>query len=586
LASLVPGPGLVLVGFCGFIGLFDASWFMSALDWLVFLGSQGLILAYGLWSMSRQGQAESYLRSRSQTGWMVGLSIMATQASAITFLSAPGLAYREGLGFIQFYLGLPLAMVVLSVVALPIYYRLNVYTAYEYLETRFDGRVRRLAAFLFLTQRGLAAGLTIYAPALILSTALGWDLLWTNLLTGSVVLAYTLSGGSRAVARTQLLQMSVILLGMVLAGWWMFRSLPSDWSGSDALQLSALAGKTQALVLRLDWNDRYSLWTGLVGGGFLMLSYFGTDQSQVQRYLGGQSLSQSRKGLMLNAFFKLPMQLMILGLGVLMYVFYVFETPPLNFKHPERVAAHDRVLFEQEALRRRETAEAWRAESYPQRKDSLGMEFKRSAARLDSIQSLVSERNKSMASGDDGPDTNFIFIRYVLDFLPVGLVGLLISMVFCASMSSTAAELSALSTTTLVDFYARWTGHTPEGPKALAMGRLFTLAWGLYAVGFALIADRMGTLIEAVNVLGSLVYGTILGIFLSAFFSKGLRAPSVLLAALLTEALVLLLYFGAEIPYLWLNAVGALAVPLLGWIVQPWLVGLSSQSPKTPTLGS
>jgi Na+/proline symporter len=511
---------------------------------------------------------------------------MATQASAITFLSAPGLAYREGLGFIQFYLGLPLAMVVLSVVALPIYYRLNVYTAYEYLETRFDGRVRRLAAFLFLTQRGLAAGLTIYAPALILSTALGWDLLWTNLLTGSVVLAYTLSGGSRAVARTQLLQMSVILLGMVLAGWWMFRSLPSDWSGSDALQLSALAGKTQALVLRLDWNDRYSLWTGLVGGGFLMLSYFGTDQSQVQRYLGGQSLSQSRKGLMLNAFFKLPMQLMILGLGVLMYVFYVFETPPLNFKHPERVAAHDRVLFEQEALRRRATAEAWRAATYPQRKDSLGMEFKRSAARLDSIQSLVSERNKSMASGDDGSDTNFIFIRYVLDFLPVGLVGLLISMVFCASMSSTAAELSALSTTTLVDFYARWTGHSPEGPKALAMGRLFTLAWGLYAVGFALIADRMGTLIEAVNVLGSLVYGTILGIFLSAFFSKGLRAPSVLLAALLTEALVLLLYFGAEIPYLWLNAVGALAVPLLGWIVQPWLAGLSSQSPKTPTLGS
>jgi Na+/proline symporter len=585
LASLVPGPGLVLVGFCGFVGFFDPSWFMSTLDWLVFLGSQGLILAYGLWSMSRQGQAESYLRSRSQTGWMVGLSIMATQASAITFLSAPGLAYREGLGFIQFYLGLPLAMVVLSVVALPIYYRLNVYTAYEYLETRFDGRVRRLAAFLFLTQRGLAAGLTIYAPALILSTALGWDLLWTNLLTGLVVLAYTLSGGSRAVARTQLLQMSVILLGMVLAGWWMFRSLPSDWSGSDALQLSALAGKTQALVLRLDWNDRYSLWTGLVGGGFLMLSYFGTDQSQVQRYLGGQSLSQSRKGLMLNAFFKLPMQLMILGLGVLMYVFYVFETPPLNFKYPERVEAHDRVLFEQEALRRRETAEAWRAATYPQRKDSLGMEFKRSAARLDSIQSLVSERNKSMASGDDGPDTNFIFIRYVLDFLPVGLVGLLISMVFCASMSSTAAELSALSTTTLVDFYARWTGHSPEGPKALVMGRLFTLAWGLYAVGFALIADRMGTLIEAVNVLGSLVYGTILGIFLSAFFSKGLRAPSVLLAALLTEALVLLLYFGVEIPYLWLNAVGALAVPLLGWIVQPWLVGLSSQSPKTPTLG-
>jgi len=586
MASMVPGLGPVLVSLCGHSDVFDPTWFMSSLDWLVFLGSQGLILAYGLWSISRKGQAESYLRSRSQSGWMVGLSIMATQASAITFLSAPGLAYDEGLGFVQFYLGLPLAMVILSVVALPIYYRLNVYTAYEYLETRFDGRVRSLAAFLFLTQRGLAAGLTIYAPALILSTALGWDLLWTNLLTGSVVLAYTLSGGSRAVARTQLLQMSVILLGMVLAGWWMFRSLPTDWSGSDALELSALAGKTQALVLRLDWNDRYSLWTGLVGGGFLMLSYFGTDQSQVQRYLGGQSLDQSRQGLMLNAFFKLPMQLMILGLGVLMYVFYVFETPPLNFKHPDRVAAVDRVPFEREALHRRETAEAWRAATLPQDKERLGLEFKRSASRLDSIRWAVRERNKSNAAADDGPDTNFIFIRYVLDFLPVGLVGLLISMVFCASMSSTSAELSALSTTTLVDFYARWTGQSPEGPQALAMGRLFTLGWGLYAVGFALIADRMGTLIEAVNVLGSLVYGTILGIFLSAFFTKGLKAPSVLFAALLTEGLVLLLYFGVQIPYLWLNAVGALAVPLLGWIVQPWIVGLSSHSPKTPTLGS
>jgi len=555
---------------------------MSALDWLVFLGSQGLILAYGLWSMSRKDQAESYLRSRSQSGWMVGLSIMATQASAITFLSAPGLAYREGLGFIQFYLGLPLAMVLLSVVALPIYYRLNVYTAYEYLESRFDGRVRRLAAFLFLTQRGLAAGLTIYAPALILSTALDWDLLWTNLLTGTVVLAYTLSGGSRAVARTQLLQMSVILLGMGLAGWWMFQSLPAHWSGSDALQLSALAGKTKALVLRWDWNDRYSLWTGLIGGGFLMLSYFGTDQSQVQRYLGGQSLDQSRQGLLWNAFLKLPMQLLILGLGVLMYVFYVFETPPLNFKYPDRVAESHKVAFESQVQERRRVAEAWQASRAIATKDSLAWAFRQSDHRLDSLRLLAQSQGLGPVAKEDVADTNFIFIRFVLDFLPVGLVGLLISMVFCASMSSTSAELSALSTTTMVDFYSRYTGQSPDGPRALRMGRLFTLAWGLYALGFALLADRLGTLIEAVNVLGSLVYGTILGIFLSAFFTKKLGGTSVLLAALLTEALVLVLYFGAHTPYLWLNAVGALSVPFLGWLIQPWLPGLSSQPSQTP----
>ncbi len=549
---------------------------MNGLDWGVLLGTQALILVYGLWSMGHQSGSENYLRARTQSGWMVGLSIMATQASAITFLSAPGLAYTQGLGFVQFYLGLPLAMILISAYILPKYYRLNVYTAYEFLESRFDGRVRRLAAFLFLTQRGLAAGLTIYAPALILSTVLNWNLIWTNLLTGLVVLAYTLSGGSKAVARTQVLQMGIILMGMGLAAWWMIRGLPEQWSIKDAWDLAALSGRTEALVWRWNWEDKYSLWTGLLGGGFLMLSYFGTDQSQVQRYLGGQSLEESRRGLALNAVFKLPMQLLILMIGVLMFAFYVIELPPVNFKYPELESVEHRS----EALQRRSLAMAWQSSPEGALKDSLARVVVVSNHRLDSIR-LASQALRTKASPqEDFNDTNFIFIRYVLNHLPVGLVGLLISMVFCASMSSTSAELSALSTTTMVDFYARnaATKDFIESPKAMRMGRWFTLAWGFYAIGFAIVAQHLGTLIEAVNVLGSLVYGTILGIFLTAFFTQRVGSKSVLLAALVTELLVLFLFWGMEVPYLWLNMVGALAVPILSLVWEFWALQVSSRT--------
>jgi len=549
---------------------------MNGLDWGVLLGTQALILVYGLWSMGHQSGSENYLRARTQSGWMVGLSIMATQASAITFLSAPGLAYTQGLGFVQFYLGLPLAMILISAFILPKYYRLNVYTAYEFLESRFDGRVRRLAAFLFLTQRGLAAGLTIYAPALILSTVLNWNLIWTNLLTGLVVLAYTLSGGSKAVARTQVLQMGIILMGMGLAAWWMIRGLPEQWSIKDAWDLAALSGRTEALVWRWNWEDKYSLWTGLLGGGFLMLSYFGTDQSQVQRYLGGQSLEESRRGLALNAVFKLPMQLLILMIGVLMFAFYVIELPPVNFKYPELESVEHRS----EALQRRSLAMAWQSSPEGALKDSLARVVVVSNHRVDSIR-LASQALRTKATPqEDFNDTNFIFIRYVLNHLPVGLVGLLISMVFCASMSSTSAELSALSTTTLVDFYTRDTAPKDfiESPKAMVMGRWFTLAWGFYAIGFAMVAQHLGTLIEAVNVLGSLVYGTILGIFLTAFFTQRVGSKSVLLAALVTELLVLFLFWGMEVPYLWLNMVGALAVPIFSLVWEFWALQVSSRT--------
>ncbi len=549
---------------------------MNGLDWWVLLGTQALILIYGLWSMGHKSGSENFLRARTQSGWMVGLSIMATQASAITFLSAPGLAYTQGLGFIQFYLGLPLAMILISAFILPKYYRLNVYTAYEFLESRFDGRVRRMAAFLFLTQRGLAAGLTIYAPALILSTVLNWNLIWTNLLTGLVVLAYTLSGGSKAVARTQVLQMGIILMGMGLAAWWMLRGLPELWSVKDAWDLAALGGKTEALVWRWNWEDKYSLWTGLLGGGFLMLSYFGTDQSQVQRYLGGQSLEESRRGLALNAVFKLPMQLAILMIGVLMYVFYVIEVPPVNFKYPELESIEHRNV----ALQRRALAMSWQSSSEGLQRDSLAKALIVSNHNLDSIRMASQSQRAKAAPQGDFNDTNFIFIRYVLNHLPVGLVGLLISMVFCASMSSTSAELSALSTTTLVDFYTRKAGHKEfmESPKAVTMGRWFTLAWGFYAIGFAMVAQHLGTLIEAVNVLGSLVYGTILGIFLTAFFTQSVGSTAVLLAALGTELLVLFMFWGMDVPYLWLNIVGALSVPILSLVWEFWMSKVSSRS--------
>ena len=552
---------------------------MDVLDWGVLLGTQVLILVYGLWSMGQKSGSENYLRARTQNGWMVGLSIMATQASAITFLSAPGLAYTQGLGFVQFYLGLPLAMILISAFILPKYYRLNVYTAYEFLESRFDGRVRRLAALLFLTQRGLAAGLTIYAPALILSTVLNWNLLWTNLLTGLVVLAYTLSGGSKAVARTQVLQMGIILMGMGLAAWWMYRGLPEHWSIQDAWDLAALGGKTEALVWRWNWEDKYSLWTGLLGGGFLMLSYFGTDQSQVQRYLGGQSLEESRRGLALNAVFKLPMQLIILMIGVLMFAFYVIELPPVNFKYPELESVEHR----EEALQRRTLALTWQRAKEGTLKDSLAQVMVVSNHRLDSIRQASQTLRAKASPQEDFNDTNFIFIRYVLNHLPIGMVGLLISMVFCASMSSTSAELSALSTTSLVDFYAR--GAAPkdyiDSPKAMVMGRWFTLAWGFYAIGFAMIAQHLGTLIEAVNVLGSLVYGTILGIFLTAFFTQKVGSKAVLLAALGTELLVLYLFWGMDVPYLWLNIVGALSVPMLSLVWEFWTSQVSSRTSST-----
>jgi len=576
---------------------------MNGLDWWVLLGTQALILAYGLWSLGKEAASENYLRARTQNGWMVGLSIMATQASAITFLSAPGLAYTEGLGFVQFYLGLPLAMILISAFILPKYYRLNVYTAYEYLETRFDGRVRRMAAFLFLTQRGLAAGLTIYAPALILSTVLNWNLIWTNLLTGLVVLAYTLSGGSRAVARTQLLQMGIILMGMGLAAWWMIRGLPQHWSIRDAWDLAASAGKTEALVWRWNWEDKYSLWTGLLGGGFLMLSYFGTDQSQVQRYLGGQSIAQSRMGLIMNGLLKIPMQFGILLVGVLVFVFYLFQPAPLLFNtdlRDELAAGKAKDRYHQleseykQALEERKLAVNQYLSVQNSRKGvgesiSAGREaavgsLNQSQRRVDDLRHRAQALAKQELPDTEPGDTNYIFLYYVFERLPSGLIGLIVSMILAASMSSTSSELNALAATTVVDVYKRLFRPDADEVECLRVSRWSTLAWGVYAILFAMVAQHLGTLIEAVNLLGSLVYGVILGIFLCAFLLKRISSGWVLALALVNQGIILILFWTDALPFLWFNLIAALGILIPAALIDLWSPGRTtalSESPKS-----
>ncbi len=554
---------------------------MSMLDWIVLLLSQVLIVTYGIWKSRQQRGMEDYLRGRNMNWFTIGLSIMATQASAITFLSAPGLAYTEGMRFVQFYFGLPIAMIILSMFAVPLYYRLNVYTAYEFLEKRFDLKTRTLAAMLFLTQRGLAAGFTIFAPSLILSSLLGWNIYWTNLAIGLIVIVYTVTGGTQAVARTQKTQMAIILAGMFIAGYLVVAMLPEQLAFRDAMQLAGKMGKLQAVDFSFDLNDRYNIWSGLIGGTFLMLSYFGTDQSQVARYLGGQSIAQSRMGLIFNSLVKIPMQFAILFVGAMVFVFYLFQTPPVFF---------NRVLLEEarqgvyaDSLRQIETdyntlhtarkTQAFALVEASKSGDDALLEQK--AAELRASQSALeacrTEAKHWISKGNpsaDTNDTNYIFLTYVFDFLPIGLIGLIISVIISASMSSTSSELNALASTTVVDVYKRFIKTDGDDAHYLRASKWSTLIWGCYAIVFAMFANRLGTLIEAVNILGSLVYGTILGIFVVAFFMKSIGGRAVFLAALLSECIILVLFFFSNLPFLWYNVVGCLGVVLFALILE------------------
>ena len=551
------------------------------IDWLVMIGTLAAIVAYGVYKTRRVDNVKSYLLGdRDLKWWTIGLSVMATQASAVTFLSTPGQAYNDGLGFAQFYFGLPLAMVILCIFVLPIYYRLKVYTAYEYLEGRFDLRVRTLTAILFLVQRGLAAGITIYAPAIVLSTILGWKLSVTILVIGAVVIFYTVLGGTKAVSVTQKQQMIVILVGMFIAGVVVVLKLPDGLSFGDAIGVAGHLGKLQVVDLEFDLNDRYNIWSALLGGTFLFLSYFGTDQSQVQRYLSGKSLAESRLGLLFNGIFKVPMQFLVLMVGVLVFIFFLFQAPPVHFnsanldKLRESEYAPQLVELEAEYAQINEAnqaaslrmAQALRADNAANIAETRSEVEATLARRNDvsvAVDSLLHQLDEELIT----EDRDYVFITFITNYLPHGLIGLLLAVIFSAAMSSTSSELNALATTSVIDIYRRSLVTDRDDAHYLAASKWLTIGWGLVALGFAAVANLFDNLIQAVNIIGSLFYGVILGIFVVAFFYRGVEGKAVFQAAILGQAFVtatfVLSYLGViDLAYLWLNLIGCVLTVL------------------------
>jgi len=554
---------------------------LSSFDWFVLIGTLVFIVSYGTWKSRGSKNIDEYLLAdRSMRWYMILFSMMATQASAITFLSAPGQAYVDGMRFVQFYFGLPIAMVILSVTAVPIYHRLKVYTAYEYLENRFDIKTRSLAALLFLTQRGLAAGLTIFAPALILSVLLGWNLHITILIIGVLVMIYTVSGGTKAVSWTHFQQMLVIFVGMIIALFMILRLLPQDVSFVDALHVAGKMGKLNAIDFEFDLNNRYNIWSGILGGLFLQLSYFGTDQSQVQRYLTGSSVAESRLGLLMNGIVKIPMQFFILFIGAMVFVFYQFQTPPMHFNSVETTKVKQSQYAEQyneleeeyfdvvqdKNFQIKNLVESFHSEEQEQTSEiqtKLDNLREQELEIRDQAKEIIVQNNPKA----DPKDTNYIFLTFVTNFLPIGVVGLILAMIFSASMSSTSAELNALASTTVIDIYKRMIKKDGSDKHYLMVSKIATLGWGIYAILLAETASRLGSLIEAVNILGSLFYGSILGIFLVAFYLKKIKGTATFIAALIAEAIVFCCFLFTNISFLWYNVIGPLSVVFIAIIL-------------------
>lgn len=547
---------------------------MSGIDWFVLLLTLLLIVAYGTWATRKNTNLEGYLKGNNSENWMtIGLSIMATQASAITFLSTPGQAYESGMGFVQFYFGLPLAMIIISIFILPMYYKLKVYTAYQYLEERFDVRVRSFTAFLFLVSRGLAAGITIYAPSIILSTLLGWNLQLTCLMIGGLVIIYTVSGGSRAVSLTQKWQMAVIMGGMFLAFYYVVESFPENVGFMEGIDIAGSLGKMNIIDLSVDPGNRYTLFSGLTGGLFLFVSYFGTDQSQVQRYLGGKSLKASRMGLMFNGLLKIPMQFFILLIGVMVFVSFQFNKPPIVFnKHVVTMTAAQSTELAAIEQQYDVVFEA-KKNLLIEEKSANTANVIRLQSQQDSIRTVYKDKLVSIAPDYEAKDSDYIFLTFILDFLPHGLIGLLLAVIFSAAMSSTAGELNALASTTTIDFYKKFWSRSDDSKKDLNVSKWLTVGWGILAIGIALTAGLFENLIQLVNILGSLFYGTILGVFLLAFFFKRVGAKAALLAGIIGQLSVLLIHLLKtfeffELSYLMYNVIGSLVVVLLGLILQ------------------
>lgn len=548
-------------------------------DWLVLATTLLFIVIYGAWKTRKHSKVSDYLRGgNSAKWWTVGISVMATQASAITFLSTPGQAFHDGMGFVQFYFGLPIAMIIICMVFIPLYHKLKVYTAYEFLEQRFDGKTRVLTAFLFLIQRGLSAGITIFAPAIILSAVLGWDLYLLNIIIGVLVIIYTVSGGTKAVSVTQKQQMAVIFAGMFIAFYLILDGLPEEVTFSKALEIAGASGKMDVLDFSFDFENNYTVWSGIIGGTFLMLSYFGTDQSQVQRYLSGQSVKQSQLGLMFNGLLKVPMQFFILLVGVMVFVFYQYNSAPLHF-NPSNVSE---VMASDYA----DEYKALETERFVVEKELFAVQAAMAAttdglkdgqlvAKMKSLQATDKElREKAKTvilqvnENATVNDKDYVFIHYILNNLPKGLIGLLLAVILSAAMSSTASELNALGTTTTIDIYKRRQTQERDEAFYISKSKWFTAMWGVLAILVACVANLFENLIQLVNIIGSIFYGNVLGIFLLAFFIKFVRSRAVFLAAIVTQVVIIGLWFWDVIPYLWLNLIGCVLVILIAMLIQ------------------
>lgn len=543
---------------------------MVAIDWIILIGTLTFIVLYGVWKNRKNDSIVDYLKGGNQSRWWtIGLSVMATQASAITFLSTPGQAYHDGMGFVQFYFGLPLAMVIICLFFIPVYNRLKVFTAYEFLEERFDLRTRTLTAVLFLVQRGLAAGITIYAPAIILSIVLGWNLKLLILLIGLVVIFYTLIGGTQAVNVTQKQQMFIIFFGMITAFVFIVNSFPNDIGFIKALKVAGATGKLDVIDFSFDINSRYTFWSGITGGLFLALSYFGTDQSQVQRYLSGKSKKESQLGLIMNGFLKVPMQFFILLIGVMVFVFYQFEPAPIHF-NPKAVEAVQNSDYAAEF----KTYENQLIQIQNQKRSLL---LQPNARDLDAVAMLDAQEKevrtevktliKKAAPTIEVNDKDYVFISFILKYLPQGLIGLLLAVILSAAMSSTASELNALAATTVVDLYKRNREKQSE-KHYVNVSKFFTLFWGLIAILFASFGSLVENLIQLVNIIGSIFYGTILGVFVAAIFIEKIKGQAIFYAAIISEILIIGLFYLDLFGYLWLNVIGTALTLLFGYFIQ------------------
>lgn len=552
---------------------------MHTLDWIVLIGTLLTIVIYGTWKTRDSKNVQDYVRGGNESRWWtIGLSVMATQASAITFLSTPGQAFHDGMGFVQFYFGLPIAMIIICMVFIPLYHRLKVYTAYEFLENRFDLKTRSLTAILFLIQRGLSAGITIYAPAIILSAVLGWNLNYLNIIIGVLVIIYTVSGGTKAVSMTQKHQMAVIFAGMFIAFFLIISYLPVDITFTKALDIAGASGKMDILNFDFDFDNRYTVWSGLIGGTFLALSYFGTDQSQVQRYLSGKSMKEMQMGLIFNGLLKVPMQFFILLVGVMVFVFYQFNDSPINFNPAtDDVIVNSAYADEYTTLQKEQSRifneKKLAIEDYSKNHNSDAAKAIQQANQLDRsnreaaktlIQKAADEQNMSVETNDK----DYVFIHFILNNLPRGLIGLLLAVILCAAMSSTASELNALASTTALDLYKRNTSQKEDEMHYVKATKWFTLGWGILAILIACVAYLADNLIQLVNIIGSIFYGNVLGIFLLAFFFKFVKGNAVFIAALITQVIVVAGWWYDWMPYLWLNLFGCILVILIAILIQ------------------